>query len=106
MKIYVAGPYTKYDVAINVRNAVKMADKLARRGHTPFVPHLTHFWHIISPHTYEFWLEQDLEWLSVCDALIRLPGESDGADKEVAYAVEHGIPVFYRLSDVPEEQSR
>jgi hypothetical protein len=50
------------------------------------VPHLTHFWHLVSPHEYEFWLKLDLEFLTVCDCLVRLPGESSGADREVARA--------------------
>ncbi len=45
-KIYVAGPYTKGDVAVNVRSAFEAANKLADFGFAPFVPHGTHFWHI------------------------------------------------------------
>ena len=28
MKVYIAGPYTKGDVAINVRNAIEAADRV------------------------------------------------------------------------------
>jgi hypothetical protein len=39
--------------------------------------------------------------LEHCDAVLRLPGESTGADKDVKIAQERGLPVYYRLADVP-----
>ncbi len=39
--------------------------------------------------------------LQHCDAVLRLPGDSTGADQDVAIAVERGLPVYYRLEDVP-----
>ena len=39
--------------------------------------------------------------LQHCDAVLRLPGESTGADRDVAIAAERGIPVYHRLEDVP-----
>ena len=94
MKVYVAGPYTKGDVALNVRRAIEAADCLLKAGHQPFLPHLTHFWHLVCPGPYEQWMALDLAWLSVCHALVRLPGESSGADREVAEAIKLGTPVF------------
>lgn len=35
------------------------------------------------------------------DAVLRLPGESTGADQDVAIAREHGLPIYLRLEDVP-----
>lgn len=93
--IYVVGPYTKGDVAENVRNAIQAGNNLRALGFTPFVPHLTHFWHLIFPHEIEYWYKYDLEWLELCDAVFRLPGESKGADAEVERAKELGLPVFY-----------
>jgi hypothetical protein len=78
--VYVASPYTKGDVAVNVRNNIEAADRLAVAGFAPFVPLLTHFWHLLFPHPYEFWCKQDMDWLERCDAIVRLPGESSGAD--------------------------
>lgn len=92
--IYVASPYTKGDVAVNVRNNLDAADKLAKAGFIPFAPLLTHFWHLLFPHPYEFWCDQDNAWVAKCDCLVRLPGDSSGADKEVALAESLGIPVF------------
>jgi hypothetical protein len=39
--------------------------------------------------------------LQHCDGVLRLPGESKGADQDVAIARERGIPVWHRLEDVP-----
>ena len=36
-----------------------------------------------------------------CDAVLRLPGESKGADEDVRLATELGLAVYYRLEDVP-----
>lgn len=99
-KVYVAGPYTKGDVAINVRNAFKAANELADLGFAPFVPHYTHFWHLLFPREYEFWLDLDIQFLRCCDALYRIPGDSVGADNEVKIAIEANIPVFYIIEEL------
>ena len=39
--------------------------------------------------------------LQRCDAVLRLPGASRGADQDVALARERGIPVFTSLDEVP-----
>jgi hypothetical protein len=39
--------------------------------------------------------------LTRCDAVLRLPGASKGADEDVRLALERGLKVFYRLEDVP-----
>jgi hypothetical protein len=36
-----------------------------------------------------------------CDAVLRLPGESKGADNDVRLARERGLPVYHRIEDVP-----
>ncbi|MGP4103337.1 hypothetical protein [Nonomuraea sp. KM90] len=36
-----------------------------------------------------------------CDAVLRLPGESTGADQDVRIATERGLPVYHRVEDVP-----
>jgi hypothetical protein len=101
-RIYIAGPYTKGDVAVNVRNAFEAASRLADLGFAPFVPHGTHFWHMMFPRPYEFWLELDNEFLPCCAAVLRLPGESSGADKEVQLASKLGIPVFTSIDRLTE----
>lgn len=39
--------------------------------------------------------------LEHCDAVLRLPGASTGADQDVAIARRRGIPVYHRLDEVP-----
>lgn len=96
-RIYIAGPYTKGDVAVNVRNAYEVANRLADLGFAPFVPHATHFWHMLFPRPYEFWLKLDNQFLPYCEALLRIPGTSAGADAEVLLAQDLSIPVFHEI---------
>jgi hypothetical protein len=39
--------------------------------------------------------------LQHCDAVLRLPGESTGADQDVAIARQRGIPVYTSLDQIP-----
>lgn len=41
-----------------------------------------------------------------CDAVLRLPGESAGADNDVALARRRGLPVYFRLGDIPPAKPR
>lgn len=99
MKVYVAGPYTKGDQILNVRRVLKAADKVLDAGHTPFVPHLYHFWHLLSPKPYETWMELDQTWLLECDVMIRLSGDSDGSDTERKVATDIDMPVYTSVAE-------
>lgn len=98
--VYIAGPYTQGDLVSNIRNAVEAAERLTMNGFIPFIPHLTMLWDLISKNDYAFWIEYDNNWLLKCDYLVRLDGESPGADKEIALAHEHNIPVYYSIRDL------
>jgi uncharacterized protein DUF4406 len=100
MKVYVAGPYSKGDTILNIGNAIRVAEQLSEAGYVPFIPHLTGFWHLVSPHPYEFWMKYDAEWLMDCDAVLRFPGESLGADREVEMARSANIPIFYSVEEL------
>lgn len=50
--------------------------------------------------SHEDWLGIDLEWVAVSHGVLRLPGDSVGADREVAHAQALGIPVYYHVEDV------
>lgn len=100
MKVYIAGPITLGDQAVNVANAIKAADKLLERGHVPFVPHLSWFWHFQSPKENFEWYAYDTTWLQMCDCVLRLPGESNGADREVELADFLNIPVFIDIDEI------
>ncbi len=94
--LYLAGPYTHPDPVVNTRNTIIAADsiKMCCPAVHPIVPHLSHLWHLVEPHDLDYWYEYDLELLSRCDGLLRLPGESTGADREVAAAVATAMRVF------------
>lgn len=92
--IYVSGPLSLGDPVINTRRAVKEAEVIREMGGVPIVPHMTIAWHLASPHEYDYWISYDLDLLNVCDAIYRIPGESKGADLEVARMRELGKPVF------------
>ena len=101
MIIYISSPYSKGDISENIRRACFAGDEILKRGHTPLVPHLSHLWHLISPKSWGIWLRIDLTLLSMCDALLRLNGESKGADLEVAEAEKLCMIIYYNLEEVP-----
>ncbi len=95
--IYLAGPLTTGDTLRNIRRAFHEGSKLFDLGYAVFIPHLSAFWDIIHPTRevgYERWMEYDFDWLTKCDVLVRLPGDSSGADREEVFAAEHSIPVY------------
>lgn len=100
IKVYIASPYTKGDVAVNVKVQLDMYDQLLTLGYAPFAPLYSHFQHMVHPRPYEDWIKIDLVWVEVCDCLLRLPGESKGANGEVEYAKLLNIPVFYSLEEL------
>lgn len=93
-RVYVAGPLTQGSIPKNISNAIKVADHLWKMGYVPYVPHLNHYWEIITPRPYSDWLEYDIVWLNFCDVMLRLPGCSPGADIEETYAKKHKIPIY------------
>lgn len=105
-RVYIAAPYAGRgeEVAENIHLAVLVADELIYRttNWTPFVPHLFHLWHLISPHPSAFWAGMDKDWLRACDALVRIGGESSGADIDMEDAISLGLPVFLSLGEFVE----
>lgn len=91
--IYVAGPITG-DPHGCVRRALPAFDWLTSNGAVPFLPQLTVIAEMIQPRHYEAWMTYDLDVIDRCDALVRLPGDSPGADREVTHAHQRGLPVF------------
>lgn len=91
--VYVAGPMSKGGLLENVRIAMREANRLVDAGYAVALPHLSVYWDIVHPRSYEAWMDLDLCTIEHCDALVRLPGESPGADREVAHARAHGVPV-------------
>ena len=111
--IYIASPYTRGDVALNVRTQMLAFDRLIDMGVVPIAPLLSHFQHLLSPRPYQTWIDHDLELIQRCDACLRLdaehefaPGDvyretqSPGADNEVAEFNRLGRPVFRSFDDL------
>lgn len=101
IRVYVAGPIGANDDARagKITAALDAGVELLRLGFAPFVPHL---WAAASINAdgiaaYEHWMQYDFIWLRQCEILLRIPGASPGADREVEHAEAIGIPVFHSI---------
>ena len=115
MLILIAGPYrsgTNDDPKLiqqNLDNLEAAALPLFRKGHVPMIGEWVALpimklagskkpgddaWNEIQYPVAHRLLEK-------CDAVLRLPGGSKGADQDVAIAKEKGIPVYYHIDEVP-----
>ena len=107
LRVYVAGPYTATgarEVEQNVNRAIDAGLELLRQGHTPFIPHLTHFVELRAKKrriqvAWEDYIEWDRAWLGACDAVLCL-GPSRGVDIEMERAAELGLPIFKDIAAV------
>ncbi|MFP5075802.1 DUF4406 domain-containing protein [Rhizobium sp. YIM 134829] len=115
MLILIAGPYrsgTGDDPALMAENLKRLeapAYRLFQAGHVPMIGEWVALpvWHsgggqVVGDTLYEEIFHPVAgRLLALCDAVLRLPGESKGADNDVRIALERGIPVYHRLEDVP-----
>lgn len=102
LKVYIASPYTLGDPLTNVNRQIAIAEELRSKDDRilPFWPLQSHYWDQLYQHDYDFWMKLCIDWLSTMDVLLRLLGESKGADKEVKIAKQLGIPVFYSVDKI------
>jgi hypothetical protein len=107
MRIYVSGPYRGknfHQVWSNIMKATKISVELMKKGHAIYCPHWNWF---VETQSEDFdwfdYLRQDIEWVSVCDALF-LIDHSPGADRELAHAEKMGKKIYRRVADVPEAE--
>ena len=98
--IYITSPYTIGDVAANVAVQMDAAHRILDAGHCPVAPLLSHYLHIHRQRPYRDWVEMDLALIPKMDVVLRLPGESKGADGEVALAKALGIRVVYGWTEL------
>lgn len=101
MIIYIASPYSSYadkQAAVNVQ--IDAFAILRDLGHEPIAPLLSHYIDRRHPASYERWLQWCLAMVGVSDVVLRLPGDSDGADREVAEARRLGKPVVYSIDEI------
>jgi hypothetical protein len=101
--VYVSGPLTKGNLYRNTKRAVELGAQLRSYGFLPFVPHAFSMGEFICPLDYEEAMSLDFRWIDHLDVVLRCPtewGPSEGADREVAYALKTGKPVFYSLEEL------
>lgn len=99
--LYLAAPYTHPDPVENTHRVIKVADVVYDlTDYVPIIPHLTLFWHAVTPHPVHFWYAYDRFLLEACDTIVRLPGVSAGADQELEHALKSRLDqLFY--GDLP-----
>lgn len=108
MRIYICGPYSANNVIQvlnNIREGMAAGTRLFAKGYSPFVPfhdHLFHFQPGSEALTVQDYYRYSLDWLSVSEAVLVLPGweNSVGTKAEIAEAERLGIPVFYDEADL------
>ena len=100
IKVYISSPYSEGDPIENVKRQTDMANILIDLGYNPFIPLLSHYIHIENPKPYFTWLRILSDWIPACDALLRLPGNSQGADFEEHLAKICDVPVFYSVEEL------
>lgn len=94
--VYVAGPITGNPFGC-VRESIPVFSYVRRIGGWPFMPQWSVLPEMIEFIPYEEWLDYDFDFLVRADALLRLDGESPGADREVEFMQGMRKPTF-RLS--------
>ena len=116
MLILVAGPYrsgTGDDPDLMARNLGRLEEAawpIFERGHVPMIGE----WVALpvlrgaegagdgsGDGNPDVMYETAARLLEHCDAVLRLPGESSGADTDVAIARRRGIPVYFDLEEIP-----
>jgi hypothetical protein len=112
MLILIAGPYrsgTGGDSALiakNLERLEKAAAPIHRLGHVPMIGEWVAL-PILRGMDEQDSVDGDVMYetayrlLQHCDAVLRLPGESSGADKDEEIARERGLPVYRSLDEIP-----
>lgn len=98
--VYIASPYTNGSQAQNVGLQIKAYMNLILMGYCPIAPLLSHFAEIYFPLPYEKWIEIDFKLIEISDIILRIEGESSGADKEVEYAEKLNKKIVYNISEL------
>ncbi|WP_432547667.1 DUF4406 domain-containing protein [Kineococcus sp. SYSU DK004] len=115
LMVLIAGPYrsgTGDDPALMAANLSRLEEAawpLFRAGHLPVIGEWVALPVLSSagasgpldPLAQQVMYPTAERLLAHCDAVLRLPGASTGADQDVAIAHRRGIPVYHRLEDVP-----
>ena len=100
LKVYIAGPITKGMWDENIGRGIEAYNKLVDENFAPYLPHLNFFPALSKRRPFDVWIKQDFTFLPCCDVLLRLSGESKGADMECAEAQRLNIPVFNDIESI------
>lgn len=103
-RVYVAGPIS-LDAFEGVHRGIAMGRRMYLDGLAPYIPHFDAYF-LLQDHeaSWNAYLEWDLEYVAIADALYRLEGKSKGADLEVAHARAMRVPIFFE--DTPGDYGR
>jgi hypothetical protein len=115
MMILIAGPYRSgtgddpVKMAANLKTLEEMSWPVFQKGHVPMIGEWAALpiWHAaggerVGDALYDAVLHPTAHrLLKHCDAVLRLPGASAGADNDVRIARERGIPVYFSIDEVP-----
>jgi hypothetical protein len=116
MMILIAGPYrsgTDDDptrMAANLRKLEEASWPIFEKGHVPMIGEWVALpvWQTaggqsVGDPLYDRILHPTAgRLLQHCDAVLRLPGESNGAENDVRIARERGIPVYFDIAEIPD----
>lgn len=97
--VYICSPYRTGDVDENVKRAREYCRLAVEEGFVPVAPHLLYpqFLDDLDFIQHKEGMKCCIELLSVCASVFVFDytDESDGMRKEIAYAVENGIPIYH-----------
>jgi hypothetical protein len=92
--VYISGPISNGNRNLSFYQASEAQLRLIQTGdYAVYNPMLSMALFANNEISWEHWLENDEAWIEKSDLVLRLPGESKGADREVRFAVERGLPV-------------
>lgn len=106
LRVYISGPITKGDRIHNFAQAASAQRQLMNYGFATLNPMLSMMHPAADQIDYEKWLAGDLAWIEVADAVLRLPGESVGADRECGFAADNGVPVFHSIGELIDHRAK
>jgi len=92
-RVYFSGPITRGDRNENFAQAAKAQIALMQAGFTTYNPMLSMANFANEECDWETWIECDLEWVALSHLVLRLPGDSVGAERECDFARSRQIPV-------------
>ena len=115
MLILIAGPYRSgtgddpEKMADNLRRLEEASWPIFQAGHIPMIGEWVALpiWHVAGGQTVGDALYDKIlhptagRLIEHCDAVLRLPGESKGADEDVRQAKARGIPVYFNSEEIP-----